>query len=92
METKVVELKVSKECYELANAIADFVIVAMKEVKDNAGWSVIDDLPAIGVALVTMLPAFNGVSLLSAEMKENPVNFAAAWAVAGAKIAEALVV
>lgn len=92
MENLEIKLKVAKEAFELSDAIADFVIVAMKEVKDNAGWSVIDDLPAIGVALVAMLPALNGATLIGAEMKENPVQFAAAWSVAGMKIAEALTV
>lgn len=90
IEQMNVSVSVPKATHELADAIADFAITAVKEIKDNGGYSSADDLPAIGVALMGMLPRFSEASKLGADVKVDPAGFATAWALAGRKLAEGL--
>jgi hypothetical protein len=90
MENLEVKLKVAKESFELADGIAEFAIVVAKEIKDNGGYSSIDDLPGIGVAIVALLPAFSGAANIGEELKNDSSAFIASWTVAGLKVLEAL--
>lgn len=72
-----VTAEVAKESYELASGLAKFAAVVKKEVDDNGGWEMGDDLPGVIQAAVSeLLPALDGVTKLSSEIKEDKVAFA----------------
>jgi len=86
METLKVELVAPKEIVELAQGLGNFIKVALAEIKDNGGWSTLDDLPAIGVAVVALLPALDGLSKVGGEFKEMPAESIAALVVELSKV------
>lgn len=85
METRKIELEVPKEICELAQGLGNLVKVAVAELKDNGGWSTIDDLPAIGMAVVALLPALDGIAKVGVEFKEMPAESIAALVIEIAK-------
>lgn len=84
-----VEVEVSKEAHELAQALADVAIKALSAVED--GFQAGQDLPVILVEAVSKLPsALDGVNQIGAELKEDADAFAMAFMVAGQKVSDAL--
>jgi len=90
LKTEVV-LVVPKETHEFAEGIAVFVAALAKEIKDNGGFAVGDDLPGIAAAAIALVPAIHGAMSLGADFHEDPVGFSTCWALAGAKIASTII-
>jgi len=71
-----VEVEISKESYELSHGIAKFIAAVKKEIADNGGWSMTDDIPGIiAAAVADLIPAMDGVMSISDEMAEDKVAF-----------------
>lgn len=84
-----VEIEVSKEMYELGKGLTDFVAAVKKELDDNGGWDAADDLPGvISAAVMSLLPAMEGVSNISLELEEDKAAFARAVLVSLSGIAD----
>ena len=92
MTAQIIEvpLKVTEGAYSLGNGVAEFVL-KLKTALDD-GWQPGMDLPVIVTGVLTdLVPHLQAIGKLAGEAKEAPVEFSAAWAAAGAKIASALV-
>lgn len=83
-------LSVPKETDDFTDGLAVFVVTTIKEIKDNGGFSVGDDLPGVAVAAMALVPHLTAAMSMGVEMKEDVAGFLACWALAGAKIAGAL--
>ena len=82
------EVELPKKTYELATALAKFAQVCIKEVNDNGGFSAGDDLPAVAIAAIEMLPSLSDLTSLADESKQNAGAFIAAIAIAFAPVTE----
>ncbi len=92
MEKISVQIEVTKEVYELASGLAKFVAVVKKEVSDNGGWSMGDDLPAIVQETISgLLPALQGMDKIKDEIAGDKVAFTRGLVVGLADIAEIFV-
>jgi len=73
----IVEVEVSKEGYELVSGLSKFIAAAKKEVEDNDGFSLIDDIAGITAAFGEfVLPALTGVTEIGKEIEEDKTAFA----------------
>ncbi len=90
MKTEVTVL-VSKEAYELSKGIVKFIGTIKKEVEDNEGWSMIDDLPGILTALPDLISALDGAMSIPEEINEDRGAFARAMVLGLSDIADLFV-
>jgi len=88
MATLDVTVTVSKETYELGQAVGQLVEATKVALAD--GWDTSQDLPVLMLeALRVLPPAVQGVDQLDDEMKANPSAFAKAIALGVADAVEA---
>ena len=74
METKKVELEVSKEMYELGQGIGQVVLKVKEALED--GFQVTQDIPVIiQTAIKDLVPAMKGVDQLDDEAREDLEKF-----------------
>jgi hypothetical protein len=72
MAKKNVTIEVSKEAYELSEGLANFAEAVVNEIRDNGGWDMGDDLPAVISAAVTdLIPAIQGFQDISKEFQDD---------------------
>lgn len=82
-----VQVQVSPEAYELAQALVKLVAVVKEQLKD--GWQPVSDVPAVVLAAVKELPAaIGGLDQLDDEMKADPSAFAQAFLVSAGDMAK----
>lgn len=87
MEKLVVQVEVSKEAYELAQALVKLASVVKEQLAD--GWEPLSDIPAVIMTAIRELPAaINGVDQLDDEMKADPSAFAQAFLVSAGDMAK----
>jgi len=80
-----VNLKVSKEAYELGMGIAKTITAIQSALKD--GWQPGQDLPVLMQALMAdLVPAIQGIEKLADESKESQLAFFTAWALSGLEV------
>lgn len=80
------EVEVSKEAHELAQAVKGVVAAAKKHLAD--GFQAGTDLPAVfAESLGPLMTGVAGVEQLPAEVKEDMKAFLDAWMLAGTEIA-----
>jgi hypothetical protein len=75
MEKVSVQMEVAKEIYELTQGISSFIALAKKEIDDNGGWSLGDDLPGLITAAAPLLQAIKGIDKIKDELAEDKVAF-----------------
>ena len=76
-ESIKIELEVSKETYEAAIGIVNFIKAAKKAGDD--GWSIGEDVPTMLNEMLTgLIPSLQGVTLIDEEFRDSPSEFIAA--------------
>lgn len=89
MEKVKVEVEVSKEAFELVEAVAKLVETASIALKD--GFQPGTDLTLIfGGSLADLMKGIDGIDKLPAELKEDAAPFIKAWLLGGADVAALL--
>ena len=89
METKDINLTVSKETYELGIGLAEFIGQVKNALED--GWQPGEDLPVmLTSALSVLAPSLQGIEKIKGEYEDNPDAFANAVAITGSEIFKAL--
>ena len=84
-----IEVEVNKSAYEFSQGLSKFVVVMMNEIKDNGGWSVTDDMPAIIASSVAdLLPNMANVLTLGEEYAKDKKAFIQAMVIGMAEMAE----
>ena len=69
-----VNVKVSKESWELGQGVARFIGTCVKASQD--GWSYGDDIPTIvSSAISNLLPALDGISSIASELENDQEAF-----------------
>lgn len=90
MQTVSVSVAVSKEAYELGQGLVKFAS-ALKGALAN-GFQPGQDIPVVVAAAITeLIPAMDGVQLLSDEVKQDPVAFASAFALSAKDLVKVFV-
>ena len=87
MAKKEITIEVSKEAYELAEGMANFVGVVRHQLSD--GWNSEEDFPAIiSAAMSNLVQAIEGLTELDDEWREDRAATVRAFALAGSKFGE----
>lgn len=78
MATLDINVKVSKEAYELADGIKGLAVAIKTAIAD--GWDMNSDLPALMSAVIALAPAVQGIDQLDDEAKADIAAFSKALA------------